>query len=83
MQTVELKLAYWRRLYGELNDVQQRLREARDSRIDGPAAAELEEQVKRLQEESDGALQAVQAALAASRARSGGGHAAAPTGDQG
>jgi len=71
MQTVELKLAYWRKLYGELNDVQQRLREAKAGRTGALAAAELEAQVKRLQQESNGALDAVHAALAASRTRSG------------
>jgi hypothetical protein len=70
MQTVELKLAHWRKIYGELNDVQQHLREAKARRPDAyAAAAELEARVSRLQQESNGALDEVHAALAASRAR--------------
>lgn len=66
MKTVELKLAYWRKVYGELNDVQQRLRETQGRRAEAP---ELEAQVERLQQESNGALEAVHAALAARRAQ--------------
>ena len=69
MQTVELKLAYWRRVYGELNDAQQRLREAKARRPGLAAAEELEAQVTRLQQESNRSLDEVHAALAASRGR--------------
>jgi hypothetical protein len=70
MQTVELKLAEWRRLYGELNEAQLKLREARARRPAGnPATAELEERIKQLQQESNGALDAVHAALAGQRSR--------------
>jgi hypothetical protein len=65
MNKVELQLAEWRRLYVELNDAQRRLREAKARRPAGNAAtAELEERVRRLQDESNGALDAVHAALA-------------------
>ncbi|HWP12740.1 MAG TPA: hypothetical protein VNN06_13010 [Ramlibacter sp.] len=64
MQTVELKLAKWRTLYSELNDARLRLREARARRPAGNAVtAELEERVRRLQDESNAALDAVHAAL--------------------
>ena len=71
MRTVELKLACWRRLYGELTDAQQRLSEAKRRRPGLTAAEELEAQVLRLQQESNRALDEVHAALAARRARSG------------
>jgi len=65
MQTVELKLAQWRRLYGELNDAQVSLREAKARGPAGSAAtAELEARVRRLRQESNGAMDAVHSALA-------------------
>ncbi len=70
MQTVELKLAYWRKVYGELNETLQRLREVKAGRPDGHSvAAELEARVSQLEQESNGALDEVHAALAASHAR--------------
>jgi hypothetical protein len=70
METVELKLAEWRKLYGELSEAQLSLREARARRPAGNAVtAELEARVKRLQEESNGALDAVHAALGGRKPR--------------
>lgn len=70
METVELKLAEWRKLHGELNEAQLSLREARARRPAGNATtAQLEARVKRLQEESNGALDAVHAALGSRKAR--------------
>lgn len=68
MWRVESRLAQWRSLYGELVTAELRLREARAGRTTGGRTAELEFEVARLQDESNRALQAVDAALAGARA---------------
>lgn len=66
MLTVETKLARWRALYGELCDAEQRLRQAQaGQRTGGPATAQLELEVRALQQRCDSALDEVGAALAA------------------
>lgn len=68
MWKVETRLAEWRDLYGALVTAELRLGEARAGRAAGRCAAELEFEVSRLQDESNRALQAVDAALAGARA---------------
>ncbi|HEY0887502.1 MAG TPA: hypothetical protein VGE20_19560 [Ramlibacter sp.] len=67
MWKVETRVAEWRSLYGALATAELRLREARAARVDGRRTAELEFEVSRLQDESDRALQAIDAALAGAR----------------
>jgi hypothetical protein len=59
MKRVEEKLASWHRLYQELCRAETRLHSAH-----GPSADNLEDEVKRLQRESDRAMDEVHAALA-------------------
>lgn len=67
MWRVESRLAEWRSLYGALVTAELRLREARAGRTAGGATTELEFEVSRLQDASNRALQAVDAALAGVR----------------
>lgn len=73
MWRVESRLAEWRSLYGALVTAELRLREARTRRPADGATAELEFEVSRLQDASNRALQAVDAALACARAPNQGG----------
>lgn len=67
MWKVETRVAQWRSLYGELVTAELRLREGA-GRTAGVCTAELEFEVSRLQDESNRALQAMDAALAGGRA---------------
>lgn len=67
MWRVESRLAEWRNLYGELVTAELRLREAKAGRAAVRGTAELEFEVSRLQDASNRALQAVDAALAGVR----------------
>ncbi|MEO8655178.1 MAG: hypothetical protein ABI409_13715 [Ramlibacter sp.] len=68
MLTVEAKLARWRAFYGELGEAEQRLRQAQGSqRAGGATTAQLEVNVRDLQQRCDCALDEVGAALAARR----------------
>lgn len=69
MWRVESRLAEWRSLYGALVTAELRLREARAGRAGHRSTAELEFEVSRLQDESNRALQAVDAALVLARQR--------------
>jgi hypothetical protein len=64
---VESTLAEWRSLYGALVTAELRLREARAGGTPDRRTAELEFEVSRLQDASNRALQAVDAALAGVR----------------
>lgn len=65
MQTVELRLAQWRSVYEDLGQAQLRLREAKTLWPSGNGStAELEAQVRRLEVESNRALDAIHEALA-------------------
>jgi hypothetical protein len=66
MFTLETEVVQWRSLYGELSEAQRQLRDAHANR--SPFIAELENQVRSLQQQSDRALDAIDAALAARRA---------------
>ncbi len=69
MPNVEARVAEWRRLYGALDSAESRLQRARSGCCTcGRGAAELEREVLRLQRESETALHAVDAALAATKA---------------
>lgn len=69
MLNVEARVAEWRRLYGALDIAESRLQRARNGSCTcGRSASELESEVQRLKRESDRALQAVDAALAATKA---------------
>jgi hypothetical protein len=68
MLNVEARVAEWRRLYGVLDIAQSRLQRARAGCCTcGRSTAEHEMEVQRLQRESEHALHAVDAALAATR----------------
>lgn len=68
MLTVETKLARWRTLYGEMCEAEQRLRQAQDGERPASAMiAQLEEEVRALQQRCNGALDEVGMALAAKR----------------
>jgi hypothetical protein len=68
MLTVETKLAQWRTFYGELCQAELLLREAQARQPSGSAGtAELEGEVRLLQQRCNEALDAVGAALAARR----------------
>ena len=68
MLTVETKLARWRTLYGEMCEAEQRLRQAQaGERSAGATIAQLEGEVRALQQRCDGALDEVGMALAARR----------------
>ena len=68
MLTVETKLARWRAFYGELGEAEQRLRQAQGVQNKaGATTAQLELEVRELQQRCNGALDEVGAALAARR----------------
>jgi hypothetical protein len=63
MHRVEAKLARWKQLYIELNDARSTLR---DRQEDPAASAQLKAEVRRLQRESERALDEIHAAVAQS-----------------
>ena len=68
MLTVECRVAEWRHLYDALGAAEQRLHKARDGRCTcGRSPNELQCEVLRLQDATERALHAVDAALAASK----------------
>lgn len=66
MCDVEARVAEWRSLYGALQTAEFRLGEARAGRGARPAG-DLEAEVRRLQDQSNRALRAIDEALAARR----------------
>jgi uncharacterized protein involved in exopolysaccharide biosynthesis len=70
MSKVERKLFSWHRLYLQLQDARQRLKQLHSAPGGGSSRAELEAEVSRLQQESDSELMALNEELAASRRRS-------------
>jgi hypothetical protein len=69
VQKVELEMAAWHRIYKELQQARLLLEEERASTTSGAAVAELEARVKKLQQQSDQALDGVAAAIASFKSR--------------
>jgi len=63
MYKVEAKLARWKQLYVELNDARSRLRDTHEDPSSG--TTQLRAEVRRLQRESQKALDEIHAAVAA------------------